>query len=50
MLPGYSDSIGAVNYIEYKIQDKNFMSFRTDCLDDPRGQFNGFSTSYMSWT
>ena len=50
MLPGYSDSIGAVNYIEYKIQDKSFLSFRTDYLNDPRGQFTGFSTSYMSWT
>ena len=49
-LPGYSYSIGAVNYIEYKIQDKNFMSFRTDYLHDPRGQFSGFATSYMSWT
>ena len=26
------------------------MTFRTDYLDDPRGQFSGFSTSYMSWT
>lgn len=49
-LSGYSDSIGVVNYLEYKIQDKNFMSFRTDYLDDPRGQLTGFSTSYMSWT
>ncbi len=49
-LLGYSDSIGAVNYIEYKIQDKNFMSFRTDFFNDPRGQLSGFSSSYMSWT
>lgn len=50
LLPGYSYSIGAVNYIEYKIRDKSFMSFRTDYLDDSRGQFSGFATSYMSWT
>ena len=49
-LPGYSYSIGAVNYIEYKVQEKSFMTFRTDYLDDPRGQFSGFSTSYLSWT
>lgn len=49
-IPGYSSSIGAVNYIEYKIQEKNFMSFRTDYLDDPQGQLSGFATSYMSWT
>lgn len=50
ILPGYSSSIGAVNYIEYKIQEKNFITFRTDYLDDPRGQLTGFETSYMSWT
>lgn len=49
-IPGYSSSIGAVNYIEYKIQEKNFISFRTDYLDDPRGQLTGFETAYMSWT
>ena len=26
------------------------MSFRTDYLDDPNGQFTGFETAYMSWT
>lgn len=50
MIPGYSYSIGAVNYLEYKIQNDNFMSFRTDYLDDPSGQLSGFSTAYMSWT
>ena len=49
-IPGYSYSIGAVNYIEYKVQEKSFMSFRTDYLDDANGQFSGFSTAYMSWT
>lgn len=49
-LPGYSYSIGAVNYIEYKVKEKNFVTFRTDFLDDARGQFTGFATSYMSWT
>ncbi len=49
-LPGYSSSVGAVNYIEYKLQEKNYMTFRTDYLDDPRGQFTGYDTSYMSWT
>lgn len=50
ILPGNSHSIGAVNYVEYKIEDKSFVSFRTDYLNDPRGQLSGFATSYMSWT
>ena len=50
ILPGYSDSIGLVNYTEYKVHEKNFMSFRTDYFDDPRGQLSGFSTAFMSWT
>ena len=49
-IPGYASSIGAVNYIEYKLQETNFMSFRTDYLDDHQAQFSGFATSYMSWT
>ena len=50
IIPGYSSSIGAVNYIEYKIFDKSFMSFRTDFLADPQGQLTGFTSDYMSWT
>jgi len=50
IIPGYSYSIGLVNYTEYKIQEKTFLSFRTDYLDDPKGQFSGFSTAYMSGT
>ena len=50
LIPGKSSSIGAVNYIEVKVLEKNFMSFRTDYLDDPKGQLTGFETAYMSWT
>lgn len=50
ILPGYSSTVGAVNYIEYKVQEKNFITFRTDYLGDPRGQLSGYDTSYMSWT
>lgn len=49
-IPGYSSSVGVVNYTEYKILEKNFISFRTDYLDDRQGQFSGFATSYMSLT
>ena len=50
LLPGNSYYTGIVNYTEYKIQDKNFISFRTDYLNDPKGVATGFATSYMSWT
>ena len=50
IIPGYSSSIGAVNYIEYKLQEKSFMTIRNDYLDDPQGQLTGFATAYMSWT
>ena len=50
IIPGKSSSIGAVNYLEYKLHEKLFSSFRTDYLDDPEGQFTGYTTAYMSFT
>lgn len=49
-LIGRSDALGAVNYTELKIRDKDFLSFRTDFLDDYEGQRTGYSTPYMSLT
>ena len=50
IIPGYSTALGAVNFIELKVLEKNFLSFRTDFLDDYQGQRTGFATSYMSFT
>jgi Putative beta-barrel porin-2, OmpL-like. bbp2 len=50
-LPGLSSSIGAVNYTNFKITNKDYISIRPlDYLDDCRGAMTGFSTPYMSWT
>ena len=50
IIPGLSAVLGVVNYLEFKVMEKNFMSFRTDFMDDFQGQATGFATSYMSWT
>jgi len=36
----------AVNYIERQLSDKDYLSFRTDTLDDERGQRTGYKTRY----
>jgi Putative beta-barrel porin-2, OmpL-like. bbp2 len=50
IIHGTSASLGAVNFIEVKVSDKDFVSFRTDYLDDYQGQRTKFATAYMSWT
>lgn len=50
IIPGFSSSFGIVNYTELKILEKDFVSFRTDFLDDFDGQRTGFATPYMSFT
>lgn len=50
IIPGTSSAFGAVNYLELKVSDKDFMSFRTDYLDDYQGQRTGFATPYVSVT
>jgi len=49
-IPGKSQSLGAVNLTEFKISDKDFLSLRTDYLDDVKGAATGFATQYMSYT
>jgi hypothetical protein len=49
-LPGRSVGTGAVDYLEYKFAPKDFMSFRTDYMNDPRGWRSGFPTGYGSLT
>ncbi len=49
-LPGKSDATGLVNYLQYQTSDKSYLSFRTDYLNDPRGERTGYATSYGSLT
>jgi hypothetical protein len=49
-LPGFSSAIGLVNFTEYKFSDKNFLTLRTDYLNDRQGERTGFATPYMSFT
>jgi hypothetical protein len=49
-LPGMSREWGAVNYTEYKLGSKDFLSVRNDWLDDVDGERTGFATQYASWT
>ncbi len=50
-LPGTSTAWGFVNYTQFKITDKDYISIRpVDYLIDPRGWRTGFRTTYASWT
>jgi len=49
-LPGYSEAVGMVDYLEYKFSPSDFASFRTDYLNDPRGWRTGYAASYGSLT
>ena len=49
-IPGLSNSIGIVNYFEIKVLESDFVSLRTDYLNDYQGQRSGFATPYMSGT
>jgi hypothetical protein len=49
-LPGLSSASGGVDYLEDVISPKDFLSFRLDYMNDPRGERSGFATSYGSIT
>lgn len=49
-IPGKSPVWGGVNYTELKISPKDFISVRTDYLNDVKGERTGFATQYMSYT
>jgi hypothetical protein len=50
-LPGHSGCVGLVNYTEFKMSDKDYMTVRpVDFLDDQRGWRSGFKTWYTSAT
>jgi hypothetical protein len=50
-LPGFSPAWGVVNYTNFKITDKDYITVRPiDFLGDPRGLRTGYATTYASWT
>ncbi len=50
-LPGLSPVFGFVNYVNYKVSDKDYVTLRPiDFLGDCRGERTGFATTYSSWT
>lgn len=49
-IPGSPGAVGIVNYTNFKLDDKSYVTFRTDYLNDPYGQRTGFPTSYGSLT
>jgi hypothetical protein len=50
LLHGKSEALGSVDYLEKKLSSSDFLSFRTDYLNDPRGWRSGYATSYGSLT
>jgi hypothetical protein len=50
IIPGTSNSVGAVNYFQILLSGKNYLSIRNDLLNDPQGQRTGFATLYTSHT
>jgi hypothetical protein len=42
----YAPEYAIVNYVEKEINTHNYLSFRTDYLDDIRGQRTGYATRY----
>jgi hypothetical protein len=50
-LPGMSRAYGLVNYTNFKITDRDYITLRpVDYLFDERGWRTGFATTYSSWT
>jgi Putative beta-barrel porin-2, OmpL-like. bbp2 len=49
-LPGLSDSYGIVNYTSYRLNDKNMIVLRSDCLADFQGERTGIPGSYFENT
>jgi hypothetical protein len=50
IIPGRSYSVGAVNYLQYLVNPKTYVSVRNDYFNDPQGQRSGFATAYTSHT
>jgi len=50
IIKGRSYSVGAVNYLQYLVDKKSYVSIRNDYFNDPQGQRSGFATAYSSHT
>lgn len=50
VIPGKSEAIGFVNNLEYKVNKKDYISFRSGFLNDPQGWRTGFSNKYEDFT
>jgi Putative beta-barrel porin-2, OmpL-like. bbp2 len=50
IIPGYSGSLGFLNYLEFAVNDRNLWSFRFDYLNDFQGQRTGYPTQYIGGT
>ena len=49
-LPGLSTNFGAVNYTNFKLSDKDYISIRNEVFTDPRGERTGYRNTYTSHT
>ncbi len=50
LIHGKAIALGFVDYLEKKVAPTDFVSFRTDYLNDPQGWRSGYKTSYGSVT
>ena len=50
LTPGRSDAVGAVNYFQVQLSEKDYVSVRNDLLIDPQGNRTGSVTTYSSHT
>ena len=50
IIPGKSYAIGYVNYLLYRLNARDYLTLRTDYLDDPQGQRFGYRNQYSSHT
>lgn len=50
IIPGRSTAVGVVNNLEVMLSPKDYLTVRTDYLDDPQGQRTGYATPYVSET
>ena len=50
IIPGRSEAIGMVNYLQAYLGPKDYLSLRNDALNDVQGQRTGYATWYTSHT
>jgi hypothetical protein len=50
IIPGRSESVGMVNYLQFLLSPKDYITVRNDALNDVQGQRTGFATWYTSHT